>query len=96
MTLRDFIDNIKYARRGLAIEVQDPWKKLEIEKELNNRHIQYRKGFECGNQRYAYAIISGSKEEIEDFIKWFTKDENYHFYIDKHALFGTKIMCLTK
>ena len=27
MSIKDIIDNIKYARRGLAIDVRNPWEK---------------------------------------------------------------------
>lgn len=91
-TFKDLVDNINYARIAAAIDVRDPFKKMVIEKELDNYNIKYVKGFSFSRSATIYALVGGKKQDIYNFVKWCleTYDNNGH-YINRHAIFKTKI-----
>lgn len=96
LSFKDLINNIRYAIKGLSIEVRDPFKKMEIEKQLAIHEIKYLgPSYDSSDGVYMYAIIGGKNEKIEEFIKWFTSSD-YRYYVNKHAIFHTKLLCLVK
>lgn len=93
--IEDTKNNIGWARTGLALDITDPWKRREVENELDMRGIKYI-GSLCNlDGHYIYAITGGKKEKILDFVKWFKTDENWKYYITKHDIFKTRITYLT-
>ena len=90
--VKDVINNINYARIGLQVEVKDPFKKEETERELSKRGIRFLKGYYSFRKASVYGIVGGRKKDIEDFAKWYMATEkNPAYYISFHRWFGTKI-----
>lgn len=97
MSIKDIIDNIKYAKRGLAIDVRNPWEKQIVEEELKKRNITFAKGFFVSDSSTVYALTGGTKEELRDFVKWYmSTSEHPKHYINRHKWFKTKILTLVR
>ena len=91
--MRDVINNIGYARMGLAVDVRDPFKKRVVEEELTKRGLKYCKGYFSEDSSIVYGICGGKKKDAEDFLRWYMKyEEHPRRYINHHKIFRTKIL----
>ena len=93
--VKDLINNIGYARQGVAIDVRDPFKKRLVEQDMNERGIKFCKGFFSSDSATVYGIVSGKEEDVRWLLqKYMNLTDKPKYYISKHKWFRTEISTL--
>lgn len=87
MSIKDLINNIKFAYYHCCFEITNPFEKEETEKKLNECGIKVVKGYNNDMNATMYGVVGAkSTEGARTFLEWFKRDDSWHWYESKNGI----------